>query len=536
MARFVLWVTSFSLLVGAAAFSLPLLGGYFLADDFVQLANFAHWEAQGTLGAEVLGRFAGSIDGVNGFWRPLTFASFALNYLVGGAHAWTWLAVNLLLHIGNAALVAALVLRLYPAGDVRPAAFAAVFFFALAPGWEAVLWIACRYDTLSTLFTLLAAWWFAGRASRKALAATALALMSKESGSVAFVLVAAIALGRELELGSPASVLVRRLAARLWPFVLLGLAYVALRLALFGNATAAYVGVSVDMASPEHWARVAESFVTWSRANFPGPQVLLPAAAIAAVVLLLAGLVRWQGAGEGRAYLAAVLGALAVALLLVLRFIPEFDPTGLGGRLFYLPGALLAIALGIALGRVAGPEGPGLGRRMVVNLLAGLIAATALHSMWRATRDYRAAHHEMEAVAEAVSYVAAASPSPPALLIVPDTFRRTAFGRNAQAGLMLPPVQPRSLSDRVLVQTDAEIPEIGPKIARGLFDWLPRHSIFTYPLGTDVIPGTRPIEPSKAYCWSSPERRFKPMAVTATGGAADHAHVLRAAYQAAGCG
>lgn len=535
MARLALWLTSFSLLVGATLFSVRLLDGYFLADDFVQLASFAHWEAQGTLASEVLGRFTGSIDGVNGFWRPLTFASFALNYLVGGAHAWTWLAVNILLHIVNAALVAAVVLRLYPAGGVRPAAFAAVFFFALAPGWEAVLWIACRYDTLAAFFTLLAAWLFAGRAPVKALAATALALMSKESGSIAFVLVGAIALARELELGSPGPVLVRRLATRLWPFVLLGIAYVALRFALFGNATAAYAGVSVDMTSIEHWARLAESFTTWSRANFPGPSVLLPAAAIAAVVLLLAGLVRWQGAGEARAYLVAMLGTLAVALWLVLRFIPGFDPTGLGGRLFYLPGALLAIALGIALGRVVGPEGPSLGRRMVVNLLAGLIAATVLHSMWRATRDYSAAHREMEAVAQAVGYVAAASPSPPALLIIPDTFGRAAFGRNAQAGLMLPPVQRASLSDRVLVQTDAEIPEIGPKIARGLFDWLPKHSIFGYPPGTDLIPGARPVEPSKTYCWSSRERRFKLLEMTTTG-SMEHAHVLRAAYETAGCG
>ena len=101
MARLALWFTSFSLLVGALLFSIRLVGGYFLADDFVQLANFAHWERQGTLGAEVMARFAASIDGVNGFWRPLTFATFALNYLGNGADAWGWLAVNLALHIAN---------------------------------------------------------------------------------------------------------------------------------------------------------------------------------------------------------------------------------------------------------------------------------------------------------------------------------------------------------------------------------------------------------------------------------------------------
>jgi hypothetical protein len=120
----------------AAAFCIPLADGYFLADDFVQLANFAHWEPQGLLANEVLARFGASIDGVNGFWRPLTYTTFALNYLAGGADARAWLAVNLILHVANAALVAALVRRLHPAGGVRPAAFAAVFFFAFAPGWE----------------------------------------------------------------------------------------------------------------------------------------------------------------------------------------------------------------------------------------------------------------------------------------------------------------------------------------------------------------------------------------------------------------
>jgi hypothetical protein len=85
------------------------------------------------------------------------------------------------------------------------------------------------------------------------------------------------------------------------------------------------------------------------------------------------------------------------------------------------------------------------------------------------------------------------------------------------------------------VQTDAESPEIGPKIARGLFDWLPEHSILSYPPGTGLIPGARPVEPSKTYCWSSRERRFKPLETTTTG-SMEREHVLRAAYETAGCG
>src|SRR5512138_1446472 len=81
------------LLLGVVA-CLRLARGYFLADDFVQLANFAHWQAQGRLADEILLRFHDSIDGVNGFFRPLTFVSYAANYLASGAAPGPWLGVN----------------------------------------------------------------------------------------------------------------------------------------------------------------------------------------------------------------------------------------------------------------------------------------------------------------------------------------------------------------------------------------------------------------------------------------------------------
>src|SRR3954471_18582546 len=122
-----------TILAGVAVCAYVALHGYFLSDDFVQLANFAHWQDTGRLASEVLGFFTASIDGVNGFWRPLTFVTFALSYVIGGAHAASWLAVNLALHLANAILVGALVERLASGGGpgVRASAlFAGAMFFA----------------------------------------------------------------------------------------------------------------------------------------------------------------------------------------------------------------------------------------------------------------------------------------------------------------------------------------------------------------------------------------------------------------------
>jgi hypothetical protein len=168
-------------------------------------------------------------------------------------------------------------------------------------------------------------------------------------------------------------------------------------------------------------------------------------------------------------------------------------------------------------------------------VIAGLLVAASLHWMWRAADDYRCYHREMKAVVAAVAQIAAGSPSPPALLLVPDMLGRAAFGRNAQAGLMLPPVQRGALTDRVLVQTDKEISAIPQKIAGGLFDWLPRNSIFSHPAGDAPLPGARATPPSSTLCWSSREHRFKPLDAGTSEGM-EYEHLLRAAYERAGCG
>ncbi len=523
-----------ALLAGAAWCAWLASSGAFLSDDFVQLANFGHWDANGVLWERVLARFGASVDGVNGFWRPLAYLTYALDYAAHGADARGWIAVNLAAHLASAALVAALVDRLAGDGSAATrvsAVFAGTFFFAWSPGWEATLWIACRYDSLATLFTLLAAWAFAGGRRAVALAAVALALMSKESGSIAFVLVGMLALARAATREGVA--LRERLAAvarELWPFVALGLAYIALRIALFGSATRVYAGVEIDPFTREHALRLIASGVQWGHANFPGRPGARLAAFGATVCLLAVGVSLAARSRAAFAALAAVLATLAAALAMLLPHLPMFDPSGLGGRLFYLPGALLALALGLAvhaLGRVP----PGLAA--VGSAVAAALLAAHLYWGWRATQEYRSVQGQMHAVIAAVGAMGAAPRAPPAVLFVPDLIGRVAFGRNAQAGLMLPPVQPAPLSARVLVQLDTEMGALPRKIAAGLFDALPSRSLFDLMDVGGALAGMRAVDPGAYFCWSAAEGRFAPMDPGAGEGPLPER--LAAAYARAGC-
>jgi adenine-specific DNA-methyltransferase len=109
--------------------------------------------------------------------RPLTWFSFWLNFQLSGANPGPWHAFNLALHLINALLLWTSFQALLPG---RASWFAA-FFFALHPiQVESVAYVYARGILLATLFCLIALrLWIAGRRWH-ALAAFALALLSKE--------------------------------------------------------------------------------------------------------------------------------------------------------------------------------------------------------------------------------------------------------------------------------------------------------------------------------------------------------------------
>ena len=514
---------------------LRLARGYFLADDFVQLANFAQWQAQGRLADEILLRFHGSIDGVNGFFRPLTFVSYAANYLTSGPAAAPWLGVNLALHLANAALAGMLVARL--AGDgprATPAAalFAATFFFVFAPVWEVATWIACRYDALSTFFTLLAGVWFIGGRRTAALVATVAALLSKESGAGAIILVGVLALaGFGVPRGAPR---VRGVVVAIAPWVVVGALSTAARWAIFGSPTEVYRGVHPQLLSGDHWRLLYTSGREFGHQVFPGLPGLTGLLAMSVITFACGGaLAAGRGGAAVRALAVATVMMLA-ALALLLPHVMGFETNGIGGRLFYQPAAFYAAVLGLAVHEALAAWDSR--RATAMTTLAAAALRLAANVPWglAAARDYASAHRSMRDAAAALGRLASDGSAGYALVVVPDAVGRVPFGRNAQAGLMLPPVQAAPISMRLLVQTDAEMGAVDRLIDGGALAALRAMPLADYLAGAASGRPWPRTPPDRTLCWNPWRRQLVPLDV-ADPGAGRFAAPLAAAYAAA-CG
>ncbi|HJT25035.1 MAG TPA: hypothetical protein VJ873_10685, partial [bacterium] len=112
-----------------------------------------------------------------GNWMPLTWLSFALNYLMGGLDPRVFHATNVLLHSINTVLVFGVCLRLLealpegegPGGMARveafalPVSFMTALFFGLHPiHVESVAWATERKDVLYSLFYLWSLYLYLG--------------------------------------------------------------------------------------------------------------------------------------------------------------------------------------------------------------------------------------------------------------------------------------------------------------------------------------------------------------------------------------
>lgn len=101
------------------------------------------------LGVENLRRMFGEIVLAN--YHPLTMLSYAINYAIGGEHAWGYHLFNVLLHIADTALVFALAYRL-SSGKLLVAFFVGLLFGIHPMHVESVAWVSERKDVLYVLF------------------------------------------------------------------------------------------------------------------------------------------------------------------------------------------------------------------------------------------------------------------------------------------------------------------------------------------------------------------------------------------------
>lgn len=276
------WLPAAALALAAAVLAVyaPVLANGFVWDDWTVVVGT---RARRPLSAEGL-RWAFGAS-VAGHYHPLTWLSFSVGELLFGPGPAACHALNVALHLLNAALFALLGARLLrharpewgPRARAATALLAAALFAPHPLRVESVAWATERRDVLSAAFVLgaLAAWVVRATARRPgawyaaSLGLFGLALLSKAQATVpAVLLVLDVYPLRRLGGTTPAEKArgLARLAVEKVPFLLLALAASAAAL----RAQAAS-GALVDLAAHPLSARAAQAaygLVFYLRATF----------------------------------------------------------------------------------------------------------------------------------------------------------------------------------------------------------------------------------------------------------------------------
>ena len=516
---------------------LPALRGGFLSDDYSLLHFFYGADAR-EVAARVAKTFVSGVGPPSNQYRPLTMASFAVNTLLNGADSTAWRLVNVTLHAANAALVALLSWQLAgPATrGARTAAVAAGLAFAwFAPSAEAVAWVAARFDGMALLWMLVAAcafvasrtWW--DRYGLLSLVATVLAFMSKESAAIGPPLIGALAWARR-----PSEEGLVRGAARalldIWPWIAIGALYFAYRTWIFGDPFRFYPGTSPgsELLTGKWLAALPASADWWPRVM---PEALLLRAyalsgLFVGIAAVSAGLTDRR---EGRVLVALVAAFFAACALLFSHW--GWSPNGEGGRVLYALAAIAALTVALPL------RTPDWGLRKVGYGIALVFVCSGL-VLTRGTVERRAqAGAEMNALTAALAATAdAIPPSSYAFVIVPDRIGAIPFARNAQGGLMLPPLHRRSLSSSLVVQLAEDLPGWPKMLESNVIGRLksePLQNVTANP----QAPGSAPAlaVPDHFYCWNTKSHALVSMPLSFAPGYSDWNDVWTRGLDAAGC-
>jgi hypothetical protein len=247
----------------------------------------------------------------------------------------------------------------------------------------------------------------------------------------------------------------------------------------------------------------------WSALTHATPRVAslyVPLAMVASVVLVAS--VSRSTARLTVALLAAS-GGLVVATFLNLG---SMGDTGEGGRLAYTPIAWLALALGVS-GAAPGSGVEARGRREAARPLGiALLLFACVAGAWVLERELAfasRAEDAMRALAKALPAWAGRHPGL-TLLVIPEHDGPVITGRNAQAGLVMPPLQREPLLHRVLPTVPREIDVRYGQLAGGLasrLEALRPARVDAQMLARLLAPDTARW-PDRYACWSSTMRRI----------------------------
>lgn len=534
--RLPLWTM---LMVPAAAVLVlyaPILGTGFLGDDFGLLHGF-----DGCAGLDGMARCVGKmfVSGVgppSNQYRPLTMATFALNVAIG-PNPFGWHLVNVLLQAANAALVALLAWQVVgdDAPPARAAALMAGWLFAwFAPAVEATAWIAARFDGLALLWLLVAASAFVASRSWRdryglaSLGATVLSYMSKESATIGVPLILALSWWKQGE-GDGA---LRKIAQALRgavPWLLIAIAYFGLRRLLFGDPFRFFPGSSpLETLLRGEWLANVPAMADWARVALPepGPRRVFIGSGTLLLLCALASAVAERA--KVRALAALAFAVLAAFALLLPHW--RWSGDGEGGRVLLAIGAIAMTAAALPLAAAGRPRTLAWVSAVVLLGSQGLLAQATIARWVRAGDDTRA-------LASALARTASGIPaSGYAFVVVPDHVGAIPFGRNAQGGLMLPPVQEASLGPRLVVQTDQELarwPDLFTRDIIGRLKREPLTSVAANPM-TPKVPPPYAL-PDRWFCWSAGARSLVPVELALEPDLGNWDAAWRTALSRAGC-
>ena len=476
------------------------LGGDFLSDDFSHLGAIARNDAQGRLGAWLVERFVHGLDNGNFAFRPIAFASYALDWRLYGADATGWHATNLALYFANA-LAGALLVGRWLRGRVErplgPCLIAAAALVAFPFTGEISFWPVGRFDLLAALFSLL--YLHALPPAARASAANhgwrvlwlLCALLSKESAMPLPLVASLVCFCAQPGPGMRSAAARIRFALRetapTWAAFAVYLGYRAL---LFGSPWKVYPDSTPPHGIVEWFDRV------WT---------------VRRVVQSTLG-----GAATGWAIVVCVLVAIAIAFALR-EWRRRVDTPSLLGIALLMCAAMYAVAPSFGFG-LAAPNGEG--ARLLylawvyASLAFGIVAASSLIARWalvgllavatyaeaKSLDQWQAAAHAMKRVTSRVAALGNRVPRGGyALLLLPDHIGNAVFARNAQGGIVSRPSQPADYLNRMAVMVES-----------GFTDWGALLATMASP-GVHEPASIDALDDAALYCWRPESSSFVPL-------------------------
>ena len=227
--------------------------------------------------------------------------------------------------------------------------------------------------------------------------------------------------------------------------------------------------------------------------------------------------------------LALVLTFLAALAMLFSH--TGWSVTGEGGRVLYAIAAIAALIVAMPL------RSPVRRLRIGAWIVTVVLLASGLMLTQAAVERRAQAGAEVRALIAALAQTADALPAGSyAFVIVPDHLGSIPFARNGQGGLMLPPVQPRSLSSQLVVQLADDLSAWPAQLEKNIIGRLKAESIRDVAADREASGAMLPpAVPDRFFCWSPRRHALVELPLAFREGFSDWNEVWGRALDAAGC-